>query len=192
MDEPRTAPRRMSQDEFLDWAGRQEGSYELVRGEIIMQAGATRGHERVAKRVFALLYAAVDESRFDVNKGDFGVRIRPGRGAGSILYPDVVIDPQSEKGDERATETPIVIIEVLSPSTGYAHHVEKFKSYRGLVSLRHYVVLDQSDPKAWIWERSDKGWPDEPNPIAGIGGKVALACVEATLSLDAIYRLPWS
>ena len=77
-------PRPMTEEQFLDWAEGREGRYELVEGIVVMHAGATRDHERVAKRIFALLYAAVDEARFDVNKGDFGVRIRPGRGKASF------------------------------------------------------------------------------------------------------------
>jgi Uma2 family endonuclease len=104
----------MSEDQFLAWAETQDGRFELVDGIVIKQAGATRNHKRVAKRIFVSLHAQVDESAFDVNKGDFGVRIRSGSGKGSILYPDVVIDLQSGTGRERATTTPVVVVEVLS------------------------------------------------------------------------------
>ena len=123
-------PLLMSDDQFLAWAEGQEEPHELVEGVVMMQAGATRDHERVAKRVFALLYAQVDESVFDVNKGDFGVRVRPGSGKGSILYPDVLVDRQSGSGDEQATLTPVVVVEVLSRTTDYDNHVQKFKRYK--------------------------------------------------------------
>ena len=38
----------------------QDGCFELVDGVVMMQASATRDHERVAKRVFVSLYAQVD------------------------------------------------------------------------------------------------------------------------------------
>ena len=77
-----------------------EGRFELIEGRVVMHAGATRDHERIAKRVFICLHVRCDPEIYDVNKGDFGVRIRPGRGRGSILYPDVVVDLQ-RKGQKK-------------------------------------------------------------------------------------------
>ena len=83
--EPERRP--MSEAQFFAWAEGREERCELVEGVLMMQAGATRDHKRVAKRIVALLYARIDEARFDVNKGGFHVRIRPGQGKGSLLYP---------------------------------------------------------------------------------------------------------
>ena len=178
----------MSENDFFAWAEHREGRYELVEGAVMMQAGATRDHERVAKRIFALLYAVVDEAWFDVNKGDFGVRIRPGQSKGSILYPDVVVDRQSQAGEERATLTPIVVVEVLSASTDYDHHVEKLARYARRDTLRHYVVFDQKEPRAFVWTRTDAGWPDEPTCIESLEATVALPAIGASLALSEIYR----
>ena len=188
MNEPRAERLQMSVDQFLGWAEAQEERYELIEGEVIMQAGATRGHERVAKRIFALLYAAADESRFDVNKGDFGVRIKPGSGKGTILYPDVVVDLQSGRGDEKATATAIVVIEVLSEGTDYQHHVRTLESYKRLATLKQYVVFDQKQPRAWVWSRTDGGWPATPSLVDGIVGSVSIPPVGVTLRLADIYR----
>lgn len=180
--------RPMSDAQFLAWAERQEGRYELVEGTAMMQAGATRDHERVAKRIFALLYASVDEGMFDVNKGDFGVRIRPGAGKGTILYPDVVVDLQSGRGDEQATMSPIVVIEVLSRSTDFGDHVDKLKSYMRRDKLRQYIVFAQKEPRAWSWASADGRWPSEPCLLEGCDGILALPTIEATLRLGDIYR----
>ncbi len=123
-----------SSDEFLVWAERQEEKHEFVDGVVVMQAGASRDHARVAKRIFVSLLRQVDDGEFDVNKGDFGVRIRDGHGRGSILLPDVVIDLQSGQGKDRATTTPIVVVEVLSPSTDLERHTEKLLRYARLPS----------------------------------------------------------
>jgi Uma2 family endonuclease len=188
MEQTRARPLQMSEDQFLAWAETHEGRYELVEGVVMMQAGATRDHERVAKRVFALLYAQVDESTFDVNKGDFGVRIRPGSGNGSILYPDVLVDLQSEKGSERATTTPVVVIEVLSESTDYDHHVAKLDRYRTRETLRQYVILDQKEPRAYIWSKTDAGWPAEPERVERAGGIISFPWIGATLRMAEVYR----
>ncbi len=89
-------------DDFLAWAERQEENHGLIDGIVVMQAGALRDHERVAKRIFASLFQQVDDGAFDVNKGDFGVRIREGQARGSVLLPDVLVDRQSDWGQRNA------------------------------------------------------------------------------------------
>jgi Uma2 family endonuclease len=188
MERIQRRPLRMSEDQFFAWAEAQEERYELLEGEVVMQAGATRAHERVAKRIFALLYAQVDETAFDVNKGAFGVRIRPGSERGSILYPDVLVDRQSTAGDEQSTMQPIVVIEVLSRSTDYEHHVQKLASYKKRDSFCQYVVFDQNAPRAFVWTKGAKGWPEKPETIEDADSVVALPPIDAQLRLAEIYR----
>ena len=152
-----------------------------------MQAGASRDHERVAKRIFVSLLRQVDESEFDVNKGDFGVRIRDGQGRGSILLPDVMIDLQSGQGKERATTTPIVVVEVLSPSTDLDHHIDKQRKYARLPSLIQYMVFNQDRPEVRIWRKSDDGWPSTETVLEGTDGVISLPEVGATIELSEIY-----
>jgi Uma2 family endonuclease len=180
----------MSEDRFLDWAETQEGRFELVEGTVVMQAGATRDHERVAKRIFLSLYAQADEAVFDVNKGDFGVRITRGSGKGSILYPDVVVDRQSATGAERATTTPVAVVEVLSRSTDYADHVAKLKKYQVRETLRVYAVFEQTAPKAYLWVKEEAGWPEEPRIYEGLDQAVPFEAVRASVRLAEIYRAP--
>lgn len=184
----RDTPMSMSEDQFLGWAETHDGPVELVEGVVVMHAGATRDHEKVAKRIFVSLLGQCDEAVFDVNKGDFGVRIKPGSGQGSILYPDVVVDRQSGRGNERATVTPIVVVEVLSASTGYDEHVAKFAKFRLRDSLRQYAVFEQTEPKAYVWLKGDAGWPNEPQIHEGLDRTIAFAEVGASVDMADIYR----
>lgn len=184
--EPRP-PEPWTEDAFLAWAEGRDGRHELVEGAVVMQAGASRDHERIAKRLFAALYAQVDEAAFDVNKGDFGVRVRPHGGRGSLLYPDVVVDLQDRRGAERATSTALVVAEVLSASTDLAHHVAKLEKYKAVASLRRYLVLDQATPLARVWARAAGGWPAAP-ALVGAGGVLAFPEVGAAVAMDDLYR----
>ena len=176
-----------SPEEFLVWAEGQEEKHEFVEGVVVMQAGASRNHERVAKRIFASLFRQVADGQFDVNKGDFGVRIKDGHGRGSVLLPDVLVDLQSEHGDERATTTPIVVIEVLSPSTDLKYHVRKLRTYAQLPSLIHYAVFSQDGPEVHLWRKADDGWTSKPDVVRGSEAVIAFAEVGATLVLSDIY-----
>lgn len=177
-----------SVDAFLAWAETQEFKHEYVDGLVVMQAGASRDHEQVAKRVFVSLFRQVDGSEFDVNKGDFGVRLAEGRGEGSILLPDVLVDLRDARGKEHATTTPIVVIEVLSPSTDLAHHVDKLRRYSELPSLIHYVVFSQDGPEAHVWRKDGDVWPANPNVVQGSDAVIPFPEIGATLLLSDVYR----
>lgn len=183
-----TVPAPMSESQFLAWVTAQDERYELVEGIAMMQAGATRNHERVAKEVFFALHMQVNQNEFDVNKGDFGVRIRPGNKAGSILLPDVLVDVQTGDGTEKVTETPVVVVEVLSESTDYTHHVGKFELYKLRPSLKQYVVFEQNLPKAYVWDRTDAGWPNEPKVIEGLDKTISFPHVGAQVAMGDVYR----
>ena len=177
-----------SESEFLDWAETRDGNFELVEGEIVMQAGASRDHERVAKAVFASLYAQVDPDVFYVNKGDFGVRVGGGARRGSVLYPDVVVDRQSGDGDERVTTTALVVAEVLSPSTDLAHHIRKLDHYKRLGSLVAYLVFDQKTPVVRVWRKEGGAWQPTPTIVDDPAARIELPEVGATLALADVYR----
>ena len=177
-----------SVDEFLAWAEIQESKHEYVDGTVMMQAGASRDHEQVAKRVFVSLFRQVDGGEFDVNKGDFGVRLEEGRGEGSVLLPDVLVDLRDGHGKEHATTTPILVIEVLSPSTDLAHHLEKLRRYSQLPSLIHYVVFSQDGPEAHVWRKDGDIWPVDPVIVRGPDAVISFSEIGATLPLSEVYR----
>ena len=69
----------------------------------------------------------------------------------------MLVHLQSEQGEERATTTTIVVIEVLSPSTDLRHHVEKLTNYARLPSLVHYAVFSQREPVVHLWRKTGNG-----------------------------------
>ena len=65
---------------------------------------------------------------------------------GSYFYPDVVIfcgDPQFEDNVFDTLLNPILVVEVLSPSTKAYDRGEKFRHYQELASLREYILVSQ-------------------------------------------------
>ena len=98
-----------------------------------------------------------------------------------------MIDLQSGQGKERATTTPIVVVEVLSPSTDLDHHIDKLRKYARLPSLIHYMVFNQDKPEVRIWRKSGDGWPSTETVLEGTDGVISLPEVGATIELSEIY-----
>ena len=140
--------------------------------------------------MFATLYAQLDPGVFDVNKGDLGVRVSERTGRDTVLYPDVVVDRQSDDGDARVTTTAVVIGEVLSPSTDLAHHIRKLERYKRLDSVAVYLVCDQKTSTIRVWRKGAQAWPAMAVVVEGLGASIDLAEVGATIRLADVYRRP--
>ncbi len=118
------------------------------------------------------------------------MRAGEGTGRGTVLYPDVVVDRQSDDGDARVTTTTVVIVEVLSPSTDLDHHIRKLERYRRFDSLAIYLVCDQKTSTVRVWRKGAQAWPAMAVVVEGLGASIDLAEVGATIRLADVYRRP--
>ncbi len=177
------APLRAVQDAFLSWAEEQDARHELVRGTIVMMSPVNRAHAVLTVRIITALARQIDPDRYDVTGPDFGVRTSTG-----VRSPDVMVDVRDEAG-HRAAEAPILIGEVLSPSSIAVDMVEKAAEYTALASLQVYIVFAQEEPRAWIWQRDDDGrFPSSPVMVAGAETALAIDALGAGLPFAELYR----
>lgn len=175
------APRDV--DEFLHWGTTRDGRYELVSGQVFeMMVNVSRGHARVTGLVTALLVQLLDRRRHQVSPADFGVRTPRG-----IRYPDVLVDPVSSNDRELASTNPLLIVEVLSPSSLEIDFVQKRAEYQAIPSLQTYLILTQDEPRAWIWTRESEGWPDQAEMVEGSEAEVVVPALGVKLPLSFIY-----
>ena len=68
---------------------------------------------------------------------------------GLYTYPDVTVicdQPQFDDNQQDTLLNPLVLLEVLSPTTADYDRGGKFKQYRGLPSLQEYVLISQDQP----------------------------------------------
>jgi Uma2 family endonuclease len=151
-------------DTFLKFAAEHpEQRFELERGRIMQQmTGGTRKHNLIGRRICRLLEDQIDAMKWTVVH-ERGVKIGT-----SARYPDVVVEPFDEPGDSLATARPIVIVEVLSPSTSAIDLNAKPAEYLAIATLDAYVVVHQDMPAVLVWQRDIDGtFPAEPVQLEG-------------------------
>ena len=146
---------------FLRWAEqrrREEGKFELSRGRVTCNLiHASSFHSRVLRNLVVELGRLLDPDRFDIGISDFAVRTPYG-----IRSPDIVVEP-ARSHSARSTSTPILIVEILSPSTANADFTEKLQEYTAIESLQTYLICSQDETRAWLWARQGDGsWPPQP------------------------------
>ncbi len=131
--------RKLSLQEFIEWENAQPERNEFVRGEVFAMVGARRAHGRVVSNLNRRFSEALEESPCQVFCETMKVQIA----ADAIVYPDVFVtcDPEDLQTD-LIFRSPLVIVEVLSPSTQAYDRSPKFALYRRLPSLREYILID--------------------------------------------------
>ena len=137
--------------EYLDWEKTQTEKYEFISGEILAMAGASYPHNILVSEAVRLLGNALAQSECVTLPSDQKVRVRE---AGPFFYPDVSVACEPFLDDDSCLRNPVVIIEVLSESTDHYDRGEKWGHYRQLPSLRHYVLLSQTEPLAEHYSRA--------------------------------------
>ncbi len=159
--------------------------YELSNGKVSrMMIQLSRAHWLVTANILGELLQKVDRSRFQAGPAEFGVRTGVG-----VRYPDVIVDRASDRLDTLACEAPILIVEVLSPSTAGLDFTAKLQEYKGIASVQTYLICSQDEPRAWVWSRQGDGvWARLPKELVGREGTVPLGGLGIELAMAAIFR----
>lgn len=174
---------------FLRWGASLDPNhpykYELSRGKVSrMMIGISRAHWLVSANILAELLRMLDRTHFQAGPAEFGVRTGVG-----VRYPDVIVDRASSGLKDLACEAPIVIVEVLSPSTAGVDFTAKLQEYTAIDSVQTYLISSQDEPRAWVWSRQDDGsWPKLPAELADREGTIPLAGLGIDLAMAAIFR----
>jgi Uma2 family endonuclease len=168
-------------DEFLRWNEGRDGHWDFVDGTIVeMMVKVSKAHAIVASNLQFLLRSALTTPPHVVSAADFGVRT-----ATSVRYPDVMVDGAIGEPSDLAASMPLLIAEILSPSTEPIDFGDKAREYRTIESLRYYLVLAQDLRRAWLWGRGvDGSWTD---PHLVESDSIDLPDLGITLPLEDLY-----
>ena len=136
-----TALKLMTVEEFLPWAEGKEGRWELHDGVPVMMSPERVLHGRVKFSAAKALDGAVATAGLPCEVSTDGLAVRID--ARATYEPDasVVCGPRAPP-DAVEIDNPVVVVEVLSPSTAAINHGRKLSGYFSLPSVQHYLILD--------------------------------------------------
>jgi Uma2 family endonuclease len=137
---------RMNVDEYLDWTTTQPGRYELLDGMIVAMSPEGAGHAERKAAVHAVLLAAIRARGLRCYALPDGMTVRINDT--TAYEPDAVVYC-GEKLASRAVEIsePVIVVEVLSPSTRHIDLAAKLADYFRLPSVSHYLIVDPDKPR---------------------------------------------
>ncbi|MEM9457993.1 MAG: Uma2 family endonuclease [Myxococcota bacterium] len=182
-----SAPSHMTEADYLVMERAASTKHELWDGEVFAMTGGTLAHAKLIARMITQLSNALGDRDCEVYSSEAKVRIPSSRG---FVYPDVsvVCGPvQTYQDSDDILLNPILVIEVLSPSTERFDRSDKFGGYRSLPSLVDYGLVAQDFAQVELYTRQPDGsWTlriyDDAHP------RVVLPSVEVQVSLTELYR----
>jgi len=145
---------RMTVDQFLAWAEDHPGRYELFRGEIVPMSPETVGHTEIKGAVYIGLLAAIRSRSLPCHALMDGATVRIDET--TAYEPDALVYC-GEKLPGAAVEVPnpVIVVEVLSPSTRRVDVSMKLAGYFRLPSVAHYLIVDPTQPSIVHHARGD-------------------------------------
>jgi Uma2 family endonuclease len=146
-------------DDFL--AGQKDDdAWELLDGQIVAMTNRSLGHEEIVGNIGAALRGVLpSDRRCRVAVG--GIRVQASDDSRGIYAPrpDLMVWCGTMRPERSFVTTPMIIVEVLSPSNMDADRGAKLRFYKtGLPTLRHIALVYQDQMRVECYSRTDLGW----------------------------------
>jgi Uma2 family endonuclease len=175
------AVQRMTLAEFLEWDDGTDRRHELADGIPIMMAPTLEAHGELAINIGAEIQGRLQPSCRVV--GAAGISIPARRD--TFYVADLAITCAPREPGRRMVAEPVVIVEVLSPSTGPVDRWRKVADYRTLPSVEAIVVAFADERRIELQRRTADGWRVED--LSGQADLDLPRCV-TPIPLDALYQ----
>jgi Uma2 family endonuclease len=145
--------RAMSLDEFLAWEEKQELRWEFDGSAPMAMTGGTAEHSIIERNLIFSLTARLRGRRCQPYTSNLKIIA-----AGSIRYPDAFVACTPLARGTLVVTDPVVVFEVLSPSTATMDIGIKNEEYRDTPSIQRYVMLAQDRRHATVFARVGDDW----------------------------------
>lgn len=177
----------ISPEDYLAIERKSLERHEYFDGEIFQMAGSSNEHNLITSNLIISLGSQLKNRNCQVYPPDMRVHIPK---TGLFTYPDISVvcgKPQFLPDENLDTLTnPILIIEILSPSTEGYDRGAKFDNYRSLESLREYLLVSQDARKVMRYTKQPDGsWI--LMDFIGDKTEIELVSIQCRLTMDDIY-----
>lgn len=178
----RKQPSHMTVGEFLAWDDGTDTRYELMGGEVFAMAPPSRTHSRIVMNLGGEIRSQLrPPCAVDVEAG-----IRLQAKDDTCYQADLAVSCQPLAPDQHVVPEPMIIIEVLSPSTAPYDRGTKLPHYRSIPSVREIVLVSTSAVGAEIWRRTPEGWA-----VSELGNRedvIRLGSAGVAVPLSSVYE----
>ncbi|NPD67214.1 Uma2 family endonuclease [Lichenicola cladoniae] len=172
----------MTQEEFFDWAGAQEGRYEFDGFQPVAMVGGTGNHARIIRNINFQLTGRLGDGPCEALASDAGIQTVGNR----IRYPDGVVTCKPFDGTRHIVPEPVIVFEVVSASSARDDRNGKLREYHAVPSIRRYVLVEQSVMVLTVFSR--QGAQPWSAVSLGEGDTLVLPEIGVEIPVSDIYR----
>jgi Uma2 family endonuclease len=144
----------MSLSEFLAWEERQELRYEFDGVGPVAMTGGSAGHADIQANLTTAFRNRLRGKPCKFYGSDLKIQVADDH----IRYPDGMVVCSRVEQTAKVVHDPVVIFEVLSPSTAVKDRIVKAQEYQATPSVKRYVMLEQTHIAATVHLRAETGW----------------------------------
>ncbi len=177
--------RRYTEEEYFEIERTSFGRWEYVNGTVRLMAGGSPDHGAICTNIVRALGNALIPRGCRV----YGSDVKIHTSDGVTTFPDisVICGEQQSFGKNDVVINPVLVVEVLSPSTRDYDLTEKFEHYQTVPTLQDYLLVEQDRARVLLYTRRNGYW--EMREARGLESEMHLASVDVTLKLSDVYAL---
>lgn len=174
-------------EEFLDAHPNDKRHYQLIDGIIVAMAPPATPHQIIAGNLTGEMYAAVM-----ANLPNCTVRSQAGIAPQGLhgrnhFEADMTVTCESSPGYKGINEEPLLIVEILSPSTELDDFFIKLPDYQLIPSLQEILYIESAEIAATVYRR-DQGGDWQMSEVSGLEARLQLETIGLDIPLSAVYR----
>lgn len=152
-----TAPKKLTYltvEQYLESEAHAAVRREYVDGQVFAMTGATRRHNIIVGNIHSLLRAHLRGSRCRAYFEAVKARVEA---ANCFYYPDVMVACDAFDSKSVFSDSPVLVVEVLSPSTAATDRREKRVNYMKIETLKELVFVHQAKKRVELQRRNPDG-----------------------------------
>lgn len=172
----------MTKAAFIAWSAAEEERCELVAGRVVMMPRPSRSHGLIVSNLVVALRAQLDPHQWVVIP-EFGLDSGPQ----TLRYPDIIVDRAGGGAKDYTATGPVLLAEVLSPSSVETDLGDKAAEYLQIPSLLAYAIFSQDEPKAWAYIRAGALFAPGPMVVCGTEAIIRVAALQLELPMADVY-----
>ncbi len=153
--------------------------HELIDGQLRAMAGASKNHMRITQNFTFALLELLEGSPCEPFATDLKARVFD-----NFFYPDVMVVCDEDESESYYTESPTVIVEVLSKSTRKHDQKTKLMHYLNIPNLEEYILVEQDIADITVYRKHD----DWRATHYFLGESFVLDSIKTELSVAEIYK----
>jgi Uma2 family endonuclease len=173
----------MTREAFFAWAEAQEGRYEFDGLRPVAMTGGNLGHSCLIGNINRHLGNRLSGKPCRPMGPEAGVATI----GDTVRYPDAVVTCSKFNAQDRLVPNPVIVFEVVSPTSVHIDHVIKLSEYQAVPTIRRYIIVESNAAVITLHARDQDGVPFEAGKTVD-SDMVRLPEIGIEIPVSAIYE----